>query len=317
MSRNSANNLTSTTFFLFASWAASVLILGGCQSGSRSEAPTTPQAVASDLEFFDSLDSAPVATRADFLRGVLLAKTGTAAGTFPENAQRAAELGLGNWTNPGAPARVGSAAGAVARALDADGGRGLSDAEALESLKGHGLVRTGAGPNEELSGPELLALLGGMKELMASGVTLAPAAPEPPPPVLVVKPTPAPPPPPPPPPPQPPVAATPVEPPPAAKPPATARTETFEDYTSDGKPSAPAVLPQATREPVPAAVTPPPSGNIPRPRPERLPPIPSKQPATLPKPSPTPAPAPEAPAAEKPKPKNPWTPGTPVPQNPR
>ncbi|MGD9689787.1 MAG: hypothetical protein AB7K52_09060 [Phycisphaerales bacterium] len=161
---------------------AVVLIAGGCQTGGSVQNRPAPASMSSDLEFFDALNQTPAVSRQALLRGMLLAKTGEATASFAENAQRASEAGLGDWSSPQMSVSVGEASAVAVLAVN---GESIAPASAMERAAAAGLVRADRGAATTLSGPDLLALLDGVQGMIERGETIgAAAAPMPPAPTM-------------------------------------------------------------------------------------------------------------------------------------
>lgn len=145
-------------------------------------------AAATDLMYWETLATQPVATWSDALRG--LSATLRSDGVVPEfaavEAQFAASPLLARVVRrpPAAPLRRGTLALLTVRTLQLDGGFWLycfpnSERYALRAAAWHGVMQ-GEGAAEYVSGAELLAVLTRIRERMqAAAATAAAAAPPP------------------------------------------------------------------------------------------------------------------------------------------
>lgn len=156
--------------------------LSGCQtSGAPSAAEATASAPQSsrDLEFFDELDRRPVASQDDLLQGMLLVRSSAAPADHAARVAEAKRLGIVD-ASYSRPARgvvtVEQASAAAAGALGArDFPRWQGDA--TRWAKTEGLVPQDVRGSDELTGGQLLAILGGVSDMLATRPAPTPAAP--------------------------------------------------------------------------------------------------------------------------------------------
>lgn len=210
----------------------------------------------SDLAFLDQLGAAKVATRADALRGVLLAKSGAAPKGFAAQVEQAGGLGLSGPIVGGAGTEPVTASELARLAHQAAGGDD-SGTPAFDRLVAAGVLRADSSPNDPVSGATLLTVLAGLDDLLVGAARGASAS-------GFADRTPA----------------------------APAGRESFDQFA--GPVGQRAVTPTPTSVPPPPSPKPAPSGSL-APRPEPMPaanPAPTPTPAPTPAPSPEPAPAP-------------------------
>lgn len=154
---------------------------GACQSAgepSAAEETSAAPAPSRELEFFDALDRRPVATQDDLLQGMLLVRNGSAPADHAGRVAEARRLGIVGASYSRPPRSAVTVEQASAAAAGAIGTRDFSawQGDATRWAKTERLVPQDVNGTDQLSGGQLLAILGGVSDLLVSRPAPAPDA---------------------------------------------------------------------------------------------------------------------------------------------
>lgn len=165
--------------------AAGAIGLSGCESGGRplvgssavmATARVTPGGVeagdlGSELDFFDALSQRTLVCHDDVIHAALLLGNGASAPTYVERIALANRLGYlerGFEAPPLEAATVGEVAQVMRRVMQRETGAAapLNQQQSILWMASHGLLPAGARPYQGLTGPQLLTILGAVREAM-------------------------------------------------------------------------------------------------------------------------------------------------------